>query len=80
MNKKTFDPDTQELLKVIGENIRRIRKEKGISQEKLANETDVNLTYLGYIENAKYNVTIGKLNTIAKYLGVTIEVIVKHQE
>ena len=60
------------LLQIVGENVARIRKEKKISQEQLAYLADIDRTYVGYIENAKYNVTISKLEQIAKALEVAI--------
>lgn len=60
------------LLKIIGENVARIRKEKKLSQEKLAYLSDIDRTYIGYIENAKYNVTITKLQRIAEALEVSV--------
>lgn len=61
-----------DLLKIIGENVLRIRKEKKLSQEKLAYLADIDRTYIGYIENAKYNVTITKLKQIAEALEVSV--------
>ncbi len=60
------------LLGIIGKNIARIRKEKKLSQEELANLADIDRTYIGYIENAKYNVTIVKLLQIAEALEVSL--------
>ncbi len=67
--------DYPELLKTIGENIRKHRKDKGLSQEELANLCDMDRTYLSDIENAKYNVTLKKLCEIANVLGVEILVL-----
>lgn len=64
--------DYPELLKTIGENIRKHRKDKGLSQEELANRCDMDRTYLSDIENAKYNVTLKKLCEIANILEVKI--------
>lgn len=60
------------LLKIIGKNVARIRKEKKLSQEQLAYLAEVDRTYIGYIENAKYNVTIAKLQQIAEALEVSV--------
>lgn len=61
-----------DLLKIIGENVLRIRREKKLSQEKLAYLADIDRTYIGYIENAKYNVTVTKLQQIADALEVSV--------
>ena len=63
---------TLNLLKIIGKNVSRIRKEKKLSQEQLAHLADIDRTYIGYIENAKYNVTITKLQQIAEVLEVSL--------
>jgi len=60
------------LQKTIGKNIVRIRKEKKLSQEELAHLTDIDRTYIGYLENGKYNATITKLEQIAKVLDVSL--------
>ncbi len=65
-------PSKVNLLKTIGKNLSRIRREKKLSQEQLANLADIDRTYIGYIENAKYNVTITKLQQIAEALEVSV--------
>src|SRR5215813_12136442 len=65
-------PPKIDLQKIIGQNIVRIRTEKKISQEKLANLADIDRTYIGYIENGKYNITISKLQQIAEALDVSL--------
>ncbi|MEO6452841.1 MAG: helix-turn-helix domain-containing protein [Ginsengibacter sp.] len=65
-------PSTVNLLKIIGKNVSRIRKERKLSQEELAYLAETDRSYIGYIENAKYNVTITKLQQIAEALKVSI--------
>lgn len=62
----------RETLKNIGSNISRIRIEKGISQDELAFAAGLDRTYIGYIENAKNNATIGTLIKIADALHVSV--------
>jgi transcriptional regulator with XRE-family HTH domain len=52
------------------DNLRRIRAEKGISQEELAHRADLDRTYISYIENRRYAASIDVLGRIAKGLGV----------
>lgn len=59
-------------LQIIASNIVAHRKEKNISQEQLAHDAKIDRSYMGYIENAKHNITIGKLETIARALETTI--------
>ncbi|WOR15624.1 helix-turn-helix transcriptional regulator [Hyphomonas sp. FCG-A18] len=56
--------------KVVGLNIRRIRKEAGLSQEQLAHKADMDMRYLGGIERGEYNPTVAMLGKIAEALGV----------
>ncbi len=61
-----------DLLKIVGNNIARIRKEKKLSQDQLAYLSEIDRTYIGYIENARYKVTLSKLQQIAEALEVSI--------
>ena len=72
MNTADREKRKKDLLILIGQNIRRIRKEKGWSQERLAHESDVDRTYLGYVENGKHNVSIFLLFDLAEALDVEI--------
>ena len=50
-----------------------IRKEKGITQEELANTLEVSRQTIGSLENGRYNPSIILAFKIAKYFGLTIE-------
>lgn len=56
--------------KDVGFNIRRIREEKGFSQEKLAALADLHRAYIGQIERGEKNIGLKNLEKIAKALGV----------
>lgn len=60
---------------MLGDNIRKIRKDKKISINKLSKATSISLGYLSDLENNKSkNPSFEKLNTIAKALGVPVNV------
>lgn len=59
-------------LKELGKNIRRIRKEKGLSMETLANDSEIDFRQLGRIERGEGNSTIISLYRLAKVLNVDI--------
>ena len=50
-----------------------IRKERGITQEELANVLEVSRQTIGSLENGRYNPSIILAFKIAKYFGLTIE-------
>ena len=58
--------------KLIAWNLRRLRVQKGISQEKLAADAAVDRAYLGGLERQEENPTIDLLDRIADALSVSI--------
>lgn len=57
---------------IVGENIRTMRRRAHLSQEQLAEKTDLNTNYVGEIERAEKKITLETLEKIAKVLGVRI--------
>ena len=60
-------------LKVFGEKIRKIRIERGLSQEKLALLAGLHRTYIGAIERGERNVSFKNIEKIANTLKVNLE-------
>ncbi|MND45310.1 anaerobic benzoate catabolism transcriptional regulator [compost metagenome] len=56
--------------KIVGANVRRLRKERGLSQETLAGEADLAMRHLGRIERGEGNPTVAVLGKLAEVLGV----------
>jgi len=56
----------------IGANIKRIRKEKNITQRQLAEKLNVTHFWICKLESGKRNTTIFRLNEIAFYLGTDL--------
>lgn len=56
----------------LGKRIKKIRKEKGFSQEELADKAKVHRTYMGKIERGQSNPPIYTIYKIAKALSVHI--------
>jgi len=54
----------------VARNIRRIRRERGLSQEELANLVNINRNYVGMIERLENSPTIDMIERIAKALQV----------
>jgi len=57
---------------LISWNMRRLRGEKGISQERLSNEAGVDRTYVSRVERMLENPSIGILEKIAEALGAHV--------
>jgi transcriptional regulator with XRE-family HTH domain len=60
-----------ELQRIVGRNIRRLRRERGLSQEDLAAEIGVHRTYMGGVERGERNLTLRSLERLAERLGVS---------
>ena len=58
--------------KLVGWNVRRIRVEKGVSQERLAFDSGVDRSYLGSLERCEGNPTVDVLDRLAATLAVPI--------
>lgn len=56
----------------VGLNVRRIRRERGLSQEELAFECDLHRTYVSGVERGVRNPTILVLQRIARALRARI--------
>lgn len=59
-----------ELRDVLARNMRRLRAERGLSQERLAFEAGLNRTYLSAVERSEQNISLDNIARIAKGLGV----------
>jgi transcriptional regulator with XRE-family HTH domain len=63
---------SKNILELFGGNVQKFRKEKQISQEKLAELAGVHRTYVGMIERAEKNITLRNMEKFAKALDVDI--------
>lgn len=66
-NKKELD------YKMIGMRIRNLRKNRGISQEELAESVDISATHISHIENGSTKLSLTVLVNIASVLSVQID-------
>ena len=62
-----------EINKEVGFNIRKVREEKGLTQEKLAALADLHRAYIGQIERGEKNIGLKNLEKIAKALRVDVK-------
>lgn len=61
---------------IVGKNVRRYRKQRGLTQEELAFEAEIDLTYVGGIERGKRNPSLLVLARIAESLSVPLSKLV----
>lgn len=61
---------------VFGARVRRLREAKGLSQEKLAEFTDVHRTYISGIERGRQNISLLTMKKLALALSVEMEALV----
>ncbi|GBR29428.1 hypothetical protein AA11826_0463 [Komagataeibacter oboediens DSM 11826] len=58
-----------------GSRLRRLRKERGFSQEGFAEECGLDRTYVGGIERGERNVGIENIERLAFALGIEVKVL-----
>jgi transcriptional regulator with XRE-family HTH domain len=63
-------PAMQDWRLILGRNVKRFRQQKKLTQEQLAFEAEIDLTYVGGIERGKRNPSLLVMARIAKALGV----------
>lgn len=54
---------------VLARNLRRLRGERGWSQERLAHEAGLNRTYLSAVERSGQNISLDNINKLAVAFG-----------
>lgn len=63
---------TSELRKILADNIRGLRRKRGLSQEELADACGLHRTYVGSVERSERNVTLGTLEVLASAFEITV--------
>ncbi|PZR07373.1 MAG: XRE family transcriptional regulator [Azospirillum brasilense] len=72
MHSKILRKPSAQLTAILSENLRSFRKERQISQEKLAEICGLHRTYVGSVERGERNVTLSTLEVFAQVLGVSV--------
>lgn len=65
---------------IFAANVRRLRKEQGLSQDAFAHLAGVHRTYCGAVERSEKNVTINNIERFAEALGVSVPEILTEYE
>jgi len=60
------------ILKNLGLKIKKLRREKGLTQEVLAEKVNIHPTYVGKIESGKNNISVIMLYKISRALDVKL--------
>lgn len=60
-------------VKIVGEKIRVLRTEKGLSQEKLGELAELNSNYIGQVERGEKSISAFTLKKIAEGLSLSLE-------
>ena len=61
-----------EFLGKLGSRIRQLRKERGLSQDRLALECNLTQTYISQIERGERNVSVLAIQLLAQAMGITL--------
>lgn len=64
---------SNEILSKFGRQLRNLRKAKGWSQEKLAQEAGLHRTYVGAVERGERNISLQNIHRLAQALGITVK-------
>lgn len=62
-----------DLVKMVIERIRRLRKERNLSQEQLAERSSLHTNYVGQVERGEKNLTLETLEKIVSGLDISLE-------
>ena len=66
-----------ELRRIVAQNLRRLRQDRGLTQEELAGQAGLNRNYVGMIEREENSPTVDTLEALAKVLKVEAEELLK---
>ena len=77
LNKLRYTFDMTSPAKKLGENLRKIRLAKGMTQGDLCEKIGADVSYISNVENGNKNPTLSTIERIAKALNVSIEELMK---
>jgi transcriptional regulator with XRE-family HTH domain len=67
----------ESILKRFGGNVKKLRKQRGWSQEDLSNKSNLHRTYIGSIEKGGRNVSLINIEKLARALKVKLSELTK---
>ena len=69
-NLNASSQNVEVMLAELGNRIKELRKDKGLSQQQLATEADLDRSYISAVENGKQNVSFATIKGISDALGI----------
>lgn len=69
--------DVEQVYSEIGKRIVKARNASGMSQEKLASDSGIDRSHIGFIEQGRRKPTVSTLHKIAKSLSISLEQLFK---
>lgn len=66
---------TEELQRLFGDNVRRLRLDQHMTQEELAQKAGINRSYLGGVERGKRRISMENIARLAQALNVSADVL-----
>jgi transcriptional regulator with XRE-family HTH domain len=63
--------------KKLGNNMKKLRLEKGMSQGDICRKLDIDRSYISNVESGKKNPTLSTITKLAKALGVSVGELLK---
>lgn len=76
----SLDREVEAFLKAFGAAVRRAREARGLSQEKLGFEAELDRTYVSGVERGRRNPTVAVIFRLATALGVKPSRLVRRAE
>jgi transcriptional regulator with XRE-family HTH domain len=59
-----------ELRRIVAQNLRRLRQDRGLTQEELADRAELNRNYVGMVEREENAPTVDTLEALAKAMDI----------
>ncbi|MDQ0914656.1 helix-turn-helix domain-containing protein [Paenibacillus sp. V4I5] len=69
-----------DILKIVGARVRDIRKDRGLTQEQLAEVSGFHFTYVGAVERGEKNITLLNLEKMAEALNTEVQELFRYAE
>ncbi|MDI9847645.1 helix-turn-helix transcriptional regulator [Rhodoblastus sp. 17X3] len=62
---------------ILARNLRRLRRERGVTQEALAHQVNLTQTYLSEVEAGKRNISIDNIEILADAFGLSLSALLE---